>query len=134
MSDDIIEETLEEHRALYQATNACLNDWTGTTNLQFPVLLGIMAVKLNWDEKMVRKNDPLVRDYVRRHPKWHVTRGAHGGIMRKEVFEKNEACKFEKDMQKKQIKDAIEAKVAQMVSDTDTQIVSDDSDFDIDSN
>jgi len=130
----MIEETLEEYRALYRVINTVLNEWTGTVNLQFPVLLGMMAVKLNWDEKQVRKHDPLVRDYVRRHPKWHVTAGAHGGIMRKEVYEKKEASKFEKDMQKKQIKDAIEAKVAKMISDTEATIASGDSDSDIDLN
>jgi hypothetical protein len=54
--------------------------------------------------------------------------------MRKEVYEKKEASKFEKDMQKKQIKDAIEAKVAKMISDTEATIASGDSDVDIDSN
>jgi hypothetical protein len=133
MSEDMIEETLEEHRALYKATNAVLEDWVGDGNLQFPVLLGMMAVKLNWDEKQVRKNDPLVRDYVRRHPKWHVTRGAHGGIMRKETQQKKESSKLENELNKKQIREAIEAKLAKITSDKPAEIVSEDNDSDIDS-
>ena len=79
---DAIEPTLENLRALFKATDQALSEWTGEGNLQFPVLLGRMALAQNWNDKQVREADPFVRYYVRNHPDWHVTRGAHGGIMR----------------------------------------------------
>jgi hypothetical protein len=67
---------------------------------------------LNWDEKQLREADPFVRKYVRSHPDWHVTRGAHGGIMRASEKQKKEAAKAAKELASKQMKDAIEAKAA----------------------
>lgn len=111
MSDGSVKQTvLVSWGDLIDATEAALAEWTGEGNLQFPVLLGMMAVKNNWDEKQVRRADPFVRDYVRLHPDWHVTRGAHGGIMRMSERQKKEADKLAKDLAKKQMRDAIEAK------------------------
>jgi hypothetical protein len=84
--------------------------------------MGMLAVKLNWDEKQVRENDPIVRYYVRNHPDWYVTRGAHGGIMRTTEKQKKEAEKTAKTTVKEQMKAAIEAKAAQAVT-TDTDAV-----------
>lgn len=112
MNNDTIQKVLDELVPIFQAADTALNEWTGDGNLQFPVLLGMMAVKLNWDEKQVREADPLVRIYVRRHPDWFVTRGAHGGIMRSAEKQKKEAAKLAKDIAKKQMADAVEAKLA----------------------
>lgn len=112
MSDGSVKQTvLVGWGELIDATDAALSEWTGEGNLQFPVLLGMMAVKNNWNEKQVRRADPFVRDYVRLHPDWHVTRGAHGGIMRMSEKQKKEAAQQAKDLAKKQMRDAIEAKV-----------------------
>jgi len=111
MSDGSVKQTvLVGWGELIDATDAALSEWTGEGNLQFPVLLGMMAVKNNWNEKQVRRADPFVRDYVRLHPDWHVTRGAHGGIMRMSERQKKEAAQQAKDLAKKQMRDAIEAK------------------------
>jgi hypothetical protein len=112
MNNEVIQKVLDELVPIFQAADTALSEWTGEGNLQFPVLLGMMAVKLNWDEKQVREADPLVRIYVRRHPDWYVTRGAHGGIMRSAEKQKKEAAKLAKDLAKKQMADAIEAKTA----------------------
>lgn len=112
MNNDIIQKVVDELIPIFQATDQALSEWTGEGNLQFPVLLGMMAVRLNWDEKQVREADPLVRMYVRRHPDWHVTRGAHGGIMRMTEKQKKESVKVAKDLLKQQMADAIEAKAA----------------------
>lgn len=111
-SKEVIENVLKELTGLFQVTDQVINEWNGEGNLQFPVLLGMMAVKLNWDEKQVREADPFVRKYVRSHPDWYVTRGAHGGIMRASEKQKKEAAKAAKDLAKKQMKDAIEAQAA----------------------
>ena len=108
---------LDELTNVYAITDLVLNEWKdkGKGNLQFPDLLGMIAVKLNWDEKQMREADPLVRYYVRKHPDWYVTRGAHGGIMRTEDKQKKEQAKTAKSSIKDQMKAAIEAKVAQAV-------------------
>jgi hypothetical protein len=112
MSNDTKEKLLNEYSELMAATDVALSEWSGEGNLQFPVLLGMMAVRANWDEKQVREADPFVRKYVRSHPDWYVTRGAHGGIMRSAEKQKKEAAKAAKDLVKKQMQDAIEAKAA----------------------
>lgn len=115
--NDIIESIVEHLTAVFKATDESLNEWSGEGNLQFPVLLGMLAVKMNWDEKQVREADPFIRHYVRSHPDWYVTRGAHGGIMKTLDKQKREAAKVAKATVKEQLKAAIEAKTA---STTDT--------------
>jgi hypothetical protein len=112
MSIDTKEKLINEYSELMNATDTALNEWSGEGNLQFPVLLGMIAVRLNWDEKKVREEDPFVRKYVRNHTDWHVTRGAKGGIMKASEKQKKDAAKLAKDLAKKQMQDAIEAKAA----------------------
>ena len=115
---DVIDTNLENIKAIWQATDQALSDWTGEGNLQFPVLLGMVAVRMQWDEKAVRDADPFVRYHVRNHPDWYVTRGAHGGIMRKSDKDKKEAVRLAKEVAKQQMKDALEAKAAGSASAT----------------
>lgn len=109
---DVTDKLLNELEELFRVTDEVLSEWTGDGNLQFPVLLGNIAVKMNWDEKQLRENDPFVRKYIRNHPDWYITRGAHGGIMRASEKQKKEALKAAKEAASKQMKDAIEAKAA----------------------
>ncbi len=109
---DVIDNNLEKIRAIWQATDEALAEWTGEGNLQIPVLLGMIAVRQQWDEEAVRHADPFVRFHVRNHPDWHVTRGAKGGIMRKADKDKKEATRLAKELVKQQMKDALEAKAA----------------------
>lgn len=113
---EIIQATLDRLAEIFTVTDEVLNDWTGEANLQFPVLLGMIAVKMNWDEKQVREADPLIRFYIRNNPDWYVTRGAHGGIMRNSDKQKKELAKANKDVIKKQMQAIIDAKVAEAVS------------------
>lgn len=103
---------LEKMDQLFDATEKALSEWQGEGNLQFPHLVHTMAVKLNWDDETMRKNDPIVRNIVRDHPDWYVTRGAHGGIMRRSEKDKKDAAKAAKELAKQQMKEAIEAKAA----------------------
>lgn len=113
MSDDTVKQKiLNELGELFDMTDQALTEWTGEGNLQFPALLLTMAAKLNWSDKQMREADPFVRKYVRSHPDWHVTRGAHGGIMRASEKQKKEAAKVAKDLAKKQLQEAIDAKIA----------------------
>jgi hypothetical protein len=110
MSNGTSQKVIDDLLPIFQATEQALNEWNGEGNLQFPVLLGMVAVRLNWDEKQVRENDPFIRKYVRNHDDWHVTRGAHGGIMRASDKQKKESLKTAKDAAKKQIEEALQAK------------------------
>lgn len=112
MSNDVINKIIDDLLPIFQATDQALNEWTSEGNLQFPTLLTSLAVKLNWDEKQIREADPLVRMYVRRHPDWYVTRGAHGGIMRRSEKQKKEDAKNAAIAAKDLLKQQIEAKAA----------------------
>jgi len=114
--DNSISSALEGLTDIFTATGEVLNEWHGNVNLQFPVLMGMLAVRMNWDEKQVRENDPLVRYYVRKHPDWYVTRGAHGGVMRIADKQKKEATTAKRLSLKNQIRQEIEARVAQVTS------------------
>lgn len=107
-----IQAVVDDLTKIFQATNDALNEWQGEGNLQFPALVAVIAVKLNWDDKQLREADPIVRYYVRKHPDWYVTRGAHGGIMRISDKQKKEAAVKAKASVKDQMRAAIEAKAA----------------------
>ena len=101
---------------IWEATDEALNDWKGEGCLQFPTLVSMLAVKLNWDDELMRKNDPFVRSYVRDHDDWYVTRGAHGGIMRRAEKDKKDAVLALKKAAKEQVEAAAKAKVAQKLA------------------
>lgn len=102
---------LDDLSNIFRTTEDILNDWTGDGNLQFPALMGMLALKMNWTDKDMRETDPLVRYYVRRHPDWYVTRGAHGGIMRISEKLKKDAHRKAKEEAKRKMQEAIDAKV-----------------------
>lgn len=114
--NDVKDRVLKELNELFDATETALTEWTGAGNLQFPHLLGTLAAKLNWDEKQLRRLDPFVREYVRSNSNWHVTRGAHGGIMRTTDKQKKENERLNKELVKRQVKEELETKLAAIVS------------------
>jgi hypothetical protein len=119
MSDNVTKAT-EKFESIAKATEEALNGWSGEGCLQFPTLLGLMAVKFNWDEQEVRKNDPLIRFFIREHDEWHVTRGAHGGIMRMSDKQKKEQARTAKSAAKEAARAAVEASTtASTTSDTE---------------
>jgi hypothetical protein len=89
-----------------------LNEWTGEGCYQLPALLGQIKLKMNWTDKQLRANDPIIREYLRNHPDWYVTRGAHGGIMRATERQKKEALKEAKAQVKAELIAQLEAEVA----------------------
>ena len=128
---ETIESVLDQIAVVFSATDEALNEWSGEGNLQFPALLGMIAIKLNWTDKQLREADPLIRFYIRRHPDWHVTRGAHGGIMRATEKQKKEAAKAAKEAAKIQMKAALEAKVVAMAANPPSSSI-DNEDEDLD--
>jgi hypothetical protein len=98
------------------AVNEVLDKWNGEGCLQLPALLGSVAVSLNWNDEQVRKNDPIIRQYIRNHAEYIVTRGAHGGIMKRSEKQKKEAeaevKKLAREEAKKEALVALAAKIA----------------------
>lgn len=86
-----------------------LEKWNGEGCLQFPTLMGTIKLKMGWDDKTTRAKEPIIREFVRNHTVWYVTRGAHGGIMRRAEKEKKEAAEAAKKKAKAELAAAIQA-------------------------
>jgi ElaB/YqjD/DUF883 family membrane-anchored ribosome-binding protein len=127
MSNDTVQQIVDELMPIFQATEDVLNEWTEDGNIQFPALLGRIAIKLNWSDKQIRENDPFVRKYVRANKAWYVTRGAHGGIMKAADRQKKEELKLAKFVAKKQMEEALEALAAAAKMNADSLAKSNDS-------
>jgi hypothetical protein len=111
-----IQKKLDELKVIFTATEEALASWKSDENLQVPDLIAMLASRLNWSEKDVRDNDPMVRSYIRTHDVWEVIRGAHGGIVKREDRKNKAVAKSVKAFIKAQMKAAIEAKIAEQIS------------------
>lgn len=109
---DAIDNNLQTIQRLWQQTEEVLSEWTGEGNLQVPVLLGMMAVRFNWNEKQVRDFDPMIRFHLRNHPDWYMTRGVKGGIQRASERQKKEAALQARALVKQQMQAVLDAKMA----------------------
>ena len=122
-----IQSYLDSKVPMFQVVDEVLNDWNGTGCLQFPILMGTVTAKLGWigkeGDKLARANEPIIRDYVRNHPDWYVTRGAHGGIMRASEKQKKENEKAEKEKAKAELTAALEAEMARKKAEAAAKLV-----------
>lgn len=107
-----IQSFLDGQVSMLVAVDEILSDWKGEGCLQFPTLMTSVSAKLGWDAETQRKKEPIIREYVRNHPDWYVTRGAHGGIMRRSEKEQKDAAKAAKEKAKAELNAALEAEVA----------------------
>lgn len=107
-----VQNFLGEQSPYLAVVEEILNEWTGEGCLQFPTLMGTVQLKMGWDEKTARAKEPIIREFVRNHSIWYVTRGAHGGIMRRAEKQKKEAEKAAKLQAKAELTAAIEAEAA----------------------
>jgi hypothetical protein len=114
--NDPIESFLDSQRPILNLVDQMLDDWKSEALYQVPQLLLNMGARLDWDSKQLRKYDPIVRAYLKDHPVWYVTRGAHGGIMRRNEHDKKEADKAAKLRAKEELKATLEAKAAAAAS------------------
>jgi hypothetical protein len=106
-----IQSFLDSKISMLLAVDEFLSAWNGEGCLQFPNLLGSIQAKLGWDDKQLRANDPIIREYIRNHPDWYVTRGAHGGIMRMSEKQKKEELLAAKIKAKADLNAILDAKV-----------------------
>jgi hypothetical protein len=109
---DPVETFLDSQRPILTVVDQMLDEWKSEKLYQVPQLLLNMGARLNWDAKQLRKYDPIVRAYLKDHPVWYVTRGAHGGIMKRDEHDKKEAHKAAKQKATEELKAAIAAKNA----------------------
>ena len=112
-----IQSFLDSKVPMLLVVDEVLNEWKGEGCYQFPTLLGQVQLKMGWNDdeegkKQLRANDPIIREYIRNHPDWHVTRGAHGGIMRFTEKQKKDAVTEAKKKAKEEINAELEAAVA----------------------
>lgn|SRR5579864_6617099 len=107
-----IQNFLDEQIPYLAIVEEVLNEWTGEGCLQFPTLMGSVQLKLGWDDKTSRAKEPIIREFVRNHSTWYVTRGAHGGIMRRAEKQKKDAERAAKEKAKAELTAAIEAEDA----------------------
>lgn len=110
---DPVETFLDSQRPMLKIVNEILDGWKGEGCFQIPQLLLSVGARLNWNSIQLRNNDPIVRAYLRDHPMWYVTRGAHGGIMPRAEHDKRETNKAAKEEAKRSLKATLEAKATQ---------------------
>ncbi len=110
--NDPVETFLDSQRSILKLVDELLNDWKSEACYQVPQLLLHMGARLNWNSDDLRKWDPIVRGYLKDHTVWYVTRGAHGGIMKRAEHDKKEADKEARRRAKEELKAQLEAKAA----------------------
>src|SRR5208282_2072247 len=114
---DQVNKATEDSRVIYLATEESLEfDWDRKENLQFPNLLTFVMSRLKADPKTASDIDPHMRSYVRKHPKYYVSRGAKGGIMLMSVHLARLAKKGAVEVAKQELKAQVDAKVAAAVA------------------
>lgn len=116
MMSDPVESFLNEQKPMLELVGEILDGWNGEGCYKVPALVLAVAGKLNWNSDQARRNDPLIRAYLKDHPTWYVTRGAHGGIMKRAEHDKKEAAKLAKEKAKQEIALTLAAKMAQQTS------------------
>lgn len=112
-----IQSFLDSKVSMLLIVEEVLNEWVGDGCFQFPVLLERVQLKMGWKDdeegqKQFRANDPIIREYIRNHSNWYVTRGAKGGIMRSAEKQKKEAAKLAKVQAKVAFNAQLEAEVS----------------------
>lgn len=105
--NDPVESFLNEQKPMLKLVDEILDVWSSDGCYQVPALVLTIANRLNWNSEQARRNDPIIRAYLKTHPTWYVTRGAHGGIMKRSEHEKKEAAKLAKEVAKEKAKQEI---------------------------
>lgn len=95
-----------------ESAEAILDEYKFAENLQFPDLLEMVIARLSLDASLFKDADHFIRYHVRNHSKYHVSRGAKGGIMPKATHAKKLALKAAKDAAKQEIHSQLDAKFA----------------------
>jgi hypothetical protein len=109
---DPVDIFLDSLKPMLMVVNEILDARTDEGCMQVPSLLLTLAGRLNWSDKQIRANDPLIRAYIKTHQTWDITRGAHGGIVRRASQDKKRAALVAKQKAKAEIEAILNAQVA----------------------
>ena len=101
---------------LFKVVDDLLGDWDYAKCYQLPVLMMNIKDQMKWEgkegDKQFRAKDPIIRDYIRCHPVYYITRGAHGGVQLRDKLDKKEALVEAKRKAKEEISALIDANIA----------------------
>jgi len=115
---------------LLSVVEDCLRSWQGEGCYQIPDLLQNVQDKMGWGnddvgKKLLKDNDPIIRDYIRQSSEWCIERGAKGGVMRRADKLKKEVILLYKKKMKDQIEAELNAKVAALKAQSINNIAAD---------
>jgi len=101
---------------LFKVVDDLLGDWDYEKCYQLPTLMMNIKDQMKWvgkeGDKQFRAKDPIIRDYIRCHPTYYITRGAHGGVQLRDKKDKKEALAEAKKKAKEEISALIDANIA----------------------
>ena len=79
---------------------------------QIPLLMTALRARLNWDEKQMRRMDPIMRQFISVSATYVCQIGAKGGVTLRELQKQKEVTKLAKAQAKVDVLAAIDAAVA----------------------
>lgn len=120
MSKEVIVNKFSE---IADLVDQVLNEYDQQNNLQIPVLVAMVAAKMNMSPDMAKQIDPAVRWYIKEHPSWEVSRGAKGGVIPASKMKARIDAKSNKVKLKKELTNKIE----EMTADSDQSVKNTDS-------
>src|ERR1700727_3782495 len=107
-----VQSFLDSRQAILEAVERELDDWKGEGCYQLPKMMELMGARFGWTETQTRSNDPIIREFIRTHPTYVLTRGAHGGIGRRADIQAKVDAKEAKKRAKEELSKALDAKIA----------------------
>lgn len=109
--NDNVNNAVENFRSIVTETDRILMEWNDG-NLLFPDLLNLVGKKLNITGDELKTIDPFIRYYVRKHPDFHASRGAKGGIESMKIYQARVQAKEEKKLAKQAVVKQIDARLS----------------------
>ena len=85
---------------------------------QIPLLMTALRARLNWDEKQMRRMDPIMRQFISVSSIYICQLGAKGGITLRELQKQKEQVKIARAQAKVEVLAAIDAAVAKKVEES----------------
>ena len=107
-----VQSFLDSRQAILEEVERELDDWKGEGCFQLPKMMELMEARFGWTETQTRSNDPIIREFIRTHPAYALTRGAHGGIARRADIQGKIDLKQAKKRAKEELSKALDAKIA----------------------
>jgi hypothetical protein len=111
--NDYISTKLDFYRSVFTEVE---NTIAKHKDVQIPALLATVGLQLKLEPKRLNELDAVIRDYVRNHPVYFISRGANGGVRVRAEQQAKQDAQAAKKAARAAAKDKIEAKVAAKVA------------------